>query len=146
METIRQVHEKKEKKKEIEIKIKILQRSKLRPKTIARSLRKAKSTFRCRMSFAWITRRRKRGESKRGGGKADRQLITVGKLQSRLMAKLITDGAAFRARSHASVQPADWRDAVSCPLLPARSVPRDNMLAFEFPGLKIEKLTVAGWT
>lgn len=68
-------------------------------------------------------RQRKRRELRRGGERrvADRQLITVSKLQSRLMAKLITNGAAFRARSHASVLPADWRDAVSCPLLPARS-------------------------
>lgn len=75
------------------------------------------------MSIAWTLGKESGGNwgGEGKGGVADRQLITVSKLQSRLMAKLITNGAAFRARSHASVLPADWRDAVSCPLLPARS-------------------------
>ena len=93
---------------------------------------------------------RKRRELRRGEGErrgcAGRQLITVSKLQSRLMAKLITNGAAFRARSHASVC---WRRiGVTRFRVPfyRHAVLDDNTLALEFPGLKIEKLTVAGWT
>lgn len=99
------------------------------------------------MSIVWTKESegnwREEGERR---GCAGRQLITVSKLQSRLMAKLITNGAAFRARSHASVC---WRRiGVTRFRVPfyRHAVLDDNTLALEFPGLKIEKLTVAGWT
>lgn len=94
-------------------------------------------------------RRRRRRELKRGGKRRGCRPSAYHREQT---SKSLNGKTNYKRRgvprtvARHSVQPADWRDAVSCPLLPLHAVLDDNMLALEFPGLKIEKLTVAGST